>query len=52
MAHGMGKRVTAEFVENQAIYRVLHELGVDHAQGFFLGRPEAEPAWGPLPAPG
>ena len=49
MAHGMGKRVTAEFVENEAIYRVLHELGVDHAQGYFLGRPEAEPAWGPFP---
>lgn len=52
MAHGMGKRVTAEFVENEAIYRVLHELGVDHAQGYFLGKPEAEPAWGPFPAPG
>lgn len=52
MAHGMGKRVTAEFVENQAIYRVLHELGVDHAQGYFLGKPEAEPAWGPFPTPG
>ena len=51
MAHGMGKRVTAEFVENEAIYRVLHELGVDHAQGYFLGKPEAEPAWGPFPAP-
>jgi diguanylate cyclase (GGDEF)-like protein len=39
MAHGMGKRVTAEYVENAEIYAVLHELGVDCAQGYYLARP-------------
>jgi diguanylate cyclase (GGDEF)-like protein len=52
MAHGMGKRVTAEFVENEAIYRILGELGVDHAQGFFLGRPELVAEHGPWPGAG
>jgi EAL domain-containing protein (putative c-di-GMP-specific phosphodiesterase class I) len=39
MAHGMGKRVIAEYVENAEIYAVLSELGVDCAQGYYLGRP-------------
>ncbi len=39
MAHGMGKRVVAEFVENEEIVDVLRELGVDFAQGYFIGRP-------------
>ena len=48
MAHGMGKRVTAEYVENAAIYAVLRELGVDCAQGYFLGRPTPIPHYGGL----
>jgi diguanylate cyclase (GGDEF)-like protein len=47
MAHGMGKTVTAEYVETEAIYRVLGDLGVDYAQGYFLGRPAVEPEPGP-----
>ncbi len=39
MSHGMGKRVIAEFVESDAILRVLRELGVDCAQGYLFGRP-------------
>lgn len=39
MAHGMGKRVTAEFVENEEIVRILREIGVDYAQGYHIGRP-------------
>ena len=35
MAHGMGKRVIAEYVENAEIYAVLRELGVDCAQGYY-----------------
>ncbi|WP_295447185.1 EAL domain-containing protein [uncultured Thiodictyon sp.] len=49
MAHGMGKRVTAEFVESAAIYAVLGELGVDCAQGYFLGRPTLIAEHGPWP---
>lgn len=39
MAHGMGKRVTAEFVESEAIVTILREIGVDYAQGYHIGRP-------------
>lgn len=52
MAHAMGKRVIAEFVESQAILDVLCELGVDFAQGYFIGRPAPlppRPALPPLP---
>jgi len=51
MAHGMGKKVTAEFVESAAIYTALGELGVDCAQGFYLGRPTAIAEHGPWPRP-
>lgn len=39
MAHGMGKKVVAEFVENADIVVVLKEIGVDFAQGYHIGRP-------------
>jgi EAL domain-containing protein (putative c-di-GMP-specific phosphodiesterase class I) len=38
MAHGMGKTVIAEFVENAEIIRVLADIGVDFAQGYHIGR--------------
>ena len=41
IAHVMGKLTIAEFVENAAILEKLRELGVDYAQGYALGRPEA-----------
>jgi diguanylate cyclase (GGDEF)-like protein len=39
MAHGMNKRVTAEFVENVEILEILRDLGVDDAQGYYFGKP-------------
>jgi diguanylate cyclase (GGDEF)-like protein len=48
MAHAMGKKVVAEFVDSKAILEVLGELGVDFAQGYFIGRPAPEP---PAPEP-
>ncbi|NCC27765.1 MAG: EAL domain-containing protein [Gammaproteobacteria bacterium] len=39
MAHGMGKRVIAEFVENAEILTILKELGVDDAQGYHFSKP-------------
>jgi diguanylate cyclase (GGDEF)-like protein len=39
MSHGMGKRVTAEFVETAEILEILKQLGVDDAQGYHFGRP-------------
>ncbi|HQC72771.1 MAG TPA: EAL domain-containing protein, partial [Candidatus Competibacteraceae bacterium] len=44
IAHGMGKRVVAEFVENEEILRILGEIGVDYAQGYHIGRPAPLPA--------
>jgi len=39
MAKAFGKTVVAEFVESEAILRILREIGVDYAQGYFIGRP-------------
>lgn len=39
----MGKQTIAEFVEDDATLNVLDEIGVDFAQGFVLGRPDALP---------
>ncbi|MBK1703766.1 putative bifunctional diguanylate cyclase/phosphodiesterase [Halochromatium glycolicum] len=43
MAHATDKKVVAEFVESEAILKVLCDLGVDFAQGYFIGRPVPEP---------
>lgn len=39
LAHALGSVVVAEGVESTAQWRVLAELGCDHAQGFAIGRP-------------
>lgn len=39
LAHSLGKRVTAEGVENAAQLEFLREQGCDAAQGYLLGRP-------------
>lgn len=43
VAHTLGKKTVAEFVENKNIQRILQELGTDYVQGNFLGKP------GPIP---
>jgi len=40
IGHVMGKETIAEFVESEEILEVLREIGVDHAQGYHVGRPE------------
>jgi EAL domain-containing protein (putative c-di-GMP-specific phosphodiesterase class I) len=40
IAHVLGKQTVAEFVESEDSFRVLTELGVDYAQGYYLGRPD------------
>jgi EAL domain-containing protein (putative c-di-GMP-specific phosphodiesterase class I) len=37
----MGFRTIAEFVRDEDTMQVLGELGVDYAQGFYVGRPRA-----------
>jgi EAL domain-containing protein (putative c-di-GMP-specific phosphodiesterase class I) len=44
VARGMGKQTVAEFVGDAATVELLREYGVDHAQGFALGRPGARVA--------
>lgn len=40
LAHKMGKKTVAEFVENPAIIEQLIELDVDYAQGYYIGKPK------------
>jgi diguanylate cyclase (GGDEF)-like protein/PAS domain S-box-containing protein len=42
IAHSFGKRTIAEFVESREILTLLHECGVDYAQGYYLSPPRAE----------
>lgn len=39
IGHFMGKKVIAEFVENDEILAMLKELGVDYAQGYGIEKP-------------
>lgn len=39
IAHLMGKKTIAEFVENEQILQLSRELGVDYVQGFHLCKP-------------
>ncbi len=43
VARGLGKQTVAEFVGDGATVALLREYGVDHAQGFALGRPCERP---------
>jgi EAL domain-containing protein (putative c-di-GMP-specific phosphodiesterase class I) len=40
IGHVMGLKTIAEYVENDAVMVKLKELGVDYAQGYYLGRPQ------------
>jgi diguanylate cyclase (GGDEF)-like protein/PAS domain S-box-containing protein len=39
VGHVMGKKTIAEFVENEQIFDLLNELGVDYAQGYGIAKP-------------
>ena len=39
IAHALGKTTIAEFVEDHRTLQVLREIGVDYAQGHYLGKP-------------
>ncbi len=39
LASGLGKRTIAEFVEDGETLEILRKIGVDCAQGFYIGRP-------------
>ncbi|MFZ5722907.1 MAG: DUF1631 family protein [Pseudomonadota bacterium] len=40
MAHFMGKRTIAEYVENDEILARLREIGIDYAQGYGIEKPK------------
>ncbi len=40
IAHALGKKTIAEFVENEESFALLAHFGVDYAQGYHLGRPQ------------
>ena len=39
LAHKLGMHVVAEGVENEDIWNILHELGCDEGQGYWMGKP-------------
>lgn len=39
VGHFMGKKIIAEFVENERILDMLREIGVDYAQGYVIAKP-------------
>ena len=38
-AKGLRRRTVAEFVQDEATWRLLGQFGVDYGQGYYLGRP-------------
>lgn len=40
IGHAMGKKTVAEFVANENILKKLEAMGVDYAQGYYLGQPQ------------
>ncbi|MBE0616362.1 MAG: EAL domain-containing protein [Proteobacteria bacterium] len=50
VAKGFGKKLVAEYVENDAILEILADYGIDYAQGYAIGRPcPPEEVFPPLP---
>ncbi len=40
VAEVMGMHTIAEFVENEAIYNILRDIGVNYAQGYWVSKPQ------------
>ncbi len=40
VGHVMGKQTIAEFVDSDLVMKALREIGVDFAQGYWLGKPQ------------
>ncbi|EDP74164.1 EAL domain-containing protein, partial [Hydrogenivirga sp. 128-5-R1-1] len=40
MAKTLGLKTVAEFIENEEILKTVKQLGIDYAQGFYLGKPK------------
>lgn len=46
-----GMKIVAEYVQDYHSYNMLLDLGVDYAQGFYIGRPTATPIRKSMPVP-
>ena len=51
IGHFMGKKIIAEFVENEGILNLLREIGVDYAQGYAIAKPQSLAALDSQPLP-
>jgi len=40
VAHALGKKTIAEYVENAEILKILEELNIDCGQGYYIGKPQ------------
>jgi len=41
-ARKLNKKIVAEFVHSKEVYDIVKELDIDYAQGYYLGKPQAE----------
>jgi EAL domain-containing protein (putative c-di-GMP-specific phosphodiesterase class I) len=48
-AEELGCAVVAEYVENEAIFRAVRDMGIRYSQGYFFHKPEPMPENGSLP---
>ena len=39
IAHRLGKKTIAEFIESPAVIKILTDLGIDYGQGYLFGKP-------------
>ncbi len=39
VAHALGKKTIAEFVDSEKTIPILQKLGIDYAQGYYIGKP-------------
>ena len=40
LAKTLGMKVVAEYVENEEILKIITEIGIDYAQGYYIGKPQ------------
>ncbi len=41
-ADKIGAKTVAEYVENQEIYEIINEIGIDFSQGYFIGKADSK----------
>jgi len=41
-ADRIGAVTVAEYVENEEIYAVINEIGIDYSRGFYIGKAEEQ----------